>query len=50
MRSLVDGSNQYFLAESTKSVNLVDPQICETGDELWLGCGASTRTGGLCEQ
>lgn len=48
--SLVDGSNQYFLAESTKSVNLVDPQICETGDELWLGCGASSRNGGLCEQ
>ena len=48
--SLVDKDHQFFIAESTKTGNLVDPSSYEeAGDQLWQGCtGSTTRGEALC--
>ncbi|PQE08430.1 hypothetical protein CJF30_00005304 [Rutstroemia sp. NJR-2017a BBW] len=37
MISLIDAGTQYFIAESTKSLDLEDSTKHQPGDELWLG-------------
>ena len=47
---MIDKEHQYFLAESTKTLNLADDQRCEEdGDNLWLGCSTVSKQGRLCE-
>lgn len=49
--SLVSKETQYFIAESTKTLNLIDNQRSEEeGDGLWVGCTAVSREGRLCEK
>ena len=48
--SVIDAETQYFSAESTKSVDLVDNTRHEPGDDLWMGCGNVTKAGRLCEK
>ncbi|KAG4034547.1 hypothetical protein MFRU_003g05060 [Monilinia fructicola] len=50
MISLIDDGTQYFIAESTKSLDLVDPTKHKPGDELWLGCASVSKAGRLCER
>ncbi|TGO55885.1 hypothetical protein BCON_0085g00370 [Botryotinia convoluta] len=50
MISLIDDDTQYFIAESTKSLNLVDATKHKPGDELWLGCTSVSKAGRLCER
>ncbi|APA15995.1 hypothetical protein sscle_16g107650 [Sclerotinia sclerotiorum 1980 UF-70] len=50
MISLIDDGTQYFIAESTKSLDLVDATKHKPGDELWLGCTSVTKAGRLCER
>ncbi|KAL8719851.1 MAG: hypothetical protein Q9225_003204 [Loekoesia sp. 1 TL-2023] len=51
MVSLVGKETQYFIAEATKTLDLVDNQICdEEGDALWVGCGSVEKSGTLCEK
>ncbi|KAF5879053.1 putative two-component sensor protein histidine protein kinase (dhkj) protein [Botrytis fragariae] len=50
MISLIDDGTQYFIAESTKSLNLVDATKHKPGDELWLGCTSVSKAGRLCER
>ncbi|OBT74551.1 hypothetical protein VF21_07570 [Pseudogymnoascus sp. 05NY08] len=38
MISLIDDATQYFIAESTKTVDLVDNTKHAPGDEIWMGC------------
>lgn len=41
---------QYFIAESTKTLNLLDSQKSEVdGDGLWIGCSQVRKEGRLCE-
>jgi len=48
--SLIDSSTQYFIAESTKTVDLLDNTQHAPGDEIWMGCGSISKSGRLCEQ
>lgn len=48
MVSVVDENAQYFLAESTKTLDLSDSSQHEAGDELWMGCGGTVRSEALC--
>lgn len=48
--SLIDDDTQYFIAESTKSLDLVDSTKHKPGDELWLGCTSVSKAGKLCER
>jgi hypothetical protein len=50
VRSVIDAETQYFIAESTKSVDLVDNTRHDPGDDLWMGCGSVTKAGRLCER
>ncbi|PMD28829.1 hypothetical protein L207DRAFT_594031 [Hyaloscypha variabilis F] len=50
MISVIDAETQYFIAESTKSVDLVDNTRHDPGDDLWMGCGSVTKAGRLCEK
>lgn len=50
MCSLIDAETQYFVAESTKTVDLVDNTKHAPGDEIWMGCGSVTKAGRLCER
>ncbi|CCU76920.1 histidine kinase [Blumeria hordei DH14] len=50
VRSLIDAETQYFVAESTKSMNLVDHTQHDPGDGLWMGCGSVSKAGRLCER
>ncbi|KFY99255.1 hypothetical protein V500_01427 [Pseudogymnoascus sp. VKM F-4518 (FW-2643)] len=47
---LIDDSTQYFIAESTKTVDLVDNTKHAPGDEIWMGCSTikvtPTKAGG----
>ena len=48
--SVIGKETQYFIAESTKSLNLSDSQRCEVeGDGLWIGCTDVSKQGRLCE-
>ncbi|CZS95515.1 related to nik-1 protein (Os-1p protein) [Rhynchosporium agropyri] len=50
MISLIDAETQYFIAEGTKTVDLVDNRKHAPGDDLWLGCASVEKTGRLCEK
>ncbi|RKF73010.1 putative two-component sensor protein histidine protein kinase [Golovinomyces cichoracearum] len=50
MISLIDAENQYFIAESTRSLDLANNNIHAPGDELWLGCSRVNKSGRLCER
>ena len=51
MVSLIDRETQYFVAESTKTLNLRDNQRFEDPAEaLWVGCAAVGKEGRLCEK
>lgn len=48
---MIDREKQYFIAESTKTLDLVDNQKCEMdGDGLWIGCSTVEKEGRLCEK
>lgn len=48
--SVIAKDTQYFIAEATKSLDLVDNNKCEEeGDALWVGCGSVDKAGRLCE-
>jgi hypothetical protein len=48
--SVIDAETQYFIAESTRTVDLVDNSRHEPGDDIWMGCGSVTKAGRLCER
>jgi hypothetical protein len=48
--SLIDSNTQYFIAESTKTVDLMDNTKHAPGDEIWMGCGSVSKAGRLCEK
>lgn len=51
MISVIGKQTQYFLAESTKTLDLLDNQKSEVeGDRLWVGCGEVDKEGRLCEK
>lgn len=51
MISLIDREKQYFVAESTKTLNLDNSNKSEEeGDGLWFGCGTVDKSGRLCEK
>lgn len=50
MISLIDASTQYFIAESTKTVDLLDNTKHAPGDSIWMGCGSVSKAGKLCER
>ena len=51
MISVLDREKQYFIAESTKTLNLLDNEVFEAeGDALWFGCGVVDKAGRLCEK
>ncbi|KAI9734183.1 MAG: hypothetical protein M1818_006610 [Claussenomyces sp. TS43310] len=50
MISVIDGATQYFIAESTKSIDLIDNTKYGPGDDLWMGCSAVSKAGRLCER
>ena len=48
---MIDRERQYFIAESTKTLNLSDTGKCEKeGDGLWIGCSTVDKAGRLCEK
>ena len=48
---MIDRDKQYFVAESTKSLDLVTTNKSEEeGDGLWFGCGTVDKSGRLCEK
>ena len=50
MISLIGQDTQYFVAESTKTLDLADDNKSEEeGDGLWLGCSSVSKEGRLCE-
>jgi hypothetical protein len=49
-RSLIDAETQYFVAESTKTVDLVDTAKHAPGDDIWMGCSSVSKAGKLCER
>ncbi|KAF2492138.1 hypothetical protein BU16DRAFT_105080 [Lophium mytilinum] len=48
MVSLIDSSQQFILAEATKSLSLVSDKRHKPGDEVWLGNTIIARTDGVC--
>lgn len=48
--SVIDAETQYFIAEGTKTVDLVDNSKHEPGDDIWIGCAAVDKAGRLCER
>lgn len=47
---MIGKQTQYFLAESTKTLDLLDNQKSEVeGDVLWVGCAQVGKQGRLCE-
>lgn len=49
-RSVIDEATQFFIAEGTKTVDLVDGDIYGPGDSLWMGCDSVDKAGRLCER
>ena len=48
---MIDRDTQYFLAESTKTLDLADTSKSDKeGDGLWLGCSSVLAAGRLCEK
>lgn len=50
MISLIDAETQYFIAESTRTIDLVDTSRYGKLDELWVGCTQVSKHGRLCER
>jgi hypothetical protein len=48
--SLIDAETQYFVAESTKTVDLVNTAQHAPGDDIWMGCSSVSKAGKLCER
>lgn len=48
MVSLIDSSQQYILAEATKTLSLVSDQRHKPGDEVWLGNTILKKTDAVC--
>lgn len=48
MISLIDSSNQYILAEATRTVSIASSRAAED-DELWLGTAVLSRPDAVCE-
>jgi hypothetical protein len=48
--SVIDDETQYFIAESTRTVDLVDNTRHKPGDEIWMGCTSVSKAGRLCER
>ena len=49
--SLIDQENQYFIAEATKSLDLLDSRKASVEEDgLWFGCGTVEKAGRLCEK
>jgi len=48
MISLIDTSNQYILAEATRTVSIASSRTAED-DELWLGSAVLSRPDAVCE-
>lgn len=48
MISLIDTSNQYILAEATRSVSIASSRTADD-DELWLGTAVISRPDAICE-
>jgi hypothetical protein len=48
MISLIDTSNQYILAEATRSVSIANSRAA-VDDELWLGSAVLSRPDAICE-
>ncbi|KAI6245541.1 putative histidine kinase 4 [Erysiphe necator] len=49
MISLIDAETQYFVAESTRTLDLINNDVHAPGDGLWLGCSSVAKAGRLCE-
>ncbi len=48
---MIDRQKQYFIAESTKTLDLANTNQSEDeGDGLWFGCGTVDKSGRLCEK
>lgn len=47
---MIDAEKQHFIAESTRTVDLVDNTRHGAGDEIWMGCSSVTKAGRLCER
>ncbi|KAH8667952.1 histidine kinase-group I protein [Tricladium varicosporioides] len=50
MIGLIDAETQYFIAESTKTLDLVDAAKHAPGDDIWMGCSSVSKAGKLCER
>lgn len=50
MISVIDSKTQYFIAESTKTLDLLDSNTHMEGDDLWVGCSDVSKAGRLCER
>ncbi|KAL8993224.1 MAG: hypothetical protein Q9169_006507 [Polycauliona sp. 2 TL-2023] len=51
MVSVIAQDTQYFIAEATKTMDLVENNKSEAdGDTLWVGCGSVGKQGRLCER
>jgi hypothetical protein len=50
MISVIAEETQYFIAESTKTIDLVDATKYAPGDDLWIGCSEVSKAGRLCER
>ncbi|KAL8715606.1 MAG: hypothetical protein Q9220_000943 [cf. Caloplaca sp. 1 TL-2023] len=51
MVSVISKETQYFIAEATKTLDLVDNEVCEAQDDnLWVGCTSVDKSGRLCEK
>ncbi|KAL8826758.1 MAG: hypothetical protein Q9170_007282 [Blastenia crenularia] len=49
--SVIGKETQYFIAEATKTLDLIDNQVSDAeGDALWFGCGSVDKSGRLCER
>jgi signal transduction histidine kinase len=49
MISLFDKTNQYIVAEATRTLSLQDDTVHEDGDGLWLGTTVLPRNSGICK-
>jgi hypothetical protein len=50
IRSVIDAETQYFIAESTRTLDLADNNQHAPGDGLWIGCSTVSKAGRLCER
>lgn len=46
--SVIDDTTQYFIAESSKTVDLTDTSKHAPGDDIWIGCSSVAKTGRIC--